>query len=510
MSNELKRQWSSDDTLYARVRNDSGQVWNTSGTPAFEAWDDANITDYDIAMTDKEGHFHIGTFPSAITAGWYWIQYCIQAGSTPAVTDETDGEPELFVWSGTTKTTLYQAEPGDYAVTLTIRDTDGSALSGVEVWLNTASDRSSAVAGVLTTGDTGVVTFNLDYVKYYIFCHKAGYTFVDADMTPASGSVTFTKDIGTASTTGGSNYSDSFLTRGIAATRQAVDEPAINAKYSDSDIITQMESAYAIILAEVNRNTTTPVVARTTVTVVSGTTSYVLPSVVGSVYAIYQLDSTSGVKVFYDSFGRFNPLGQSLWLEGNVLHLQAANYITAGTELTVEYVPSGTARLHNGVSSNINTDGDEVTLSATPNKGSLDTHDDAYNGCVLRILRATGSGATGDYLQERHISAYDHTTRVATLDVALSPIPVAGSGGYIIYEIAPTIHKGMDTVLALYAAYAILSIEGNRKRADSILSMYRNQMRNLRLNSYYSFLQTSTKMRADSYDNRRYRRIGRQ
>ena len=53
MANEIKFGYPKGSNLYARVFNDSGQVWNTSGTPAFENWADGNVTDYDIALTDK-------------------------------------------------------------------------------------------------------------------------------------------------------------------------------------------------------------------------------------------------------------------------------------------------------------------------------------------------------------------------------------------------------------------------------------------------------------------------
>jgi hypothetical protein len=94
------------------------------------------------------------------------------------------------------------AGPGDYAVTLTIRTTGGSAVPGVRVWLNTSNDRTGNVAGTKVTNGSGQVTFNLEYTTYYMFCHLAGYTFASASFTAASGSVAFTKDIATATSAG--------------------------------------------------------------------------------------------------------------------------------------------------------------------------------------------------------------------------------------------------------------------------------------------------------------------
>jgi hypothetical protein len=92
------------------------------------------------------------------------------------------------------------------------------------------------------------------------------------------------------------------------------------------------------------------------------------------------------------------------------------------------------------------------------------------------------------------------------LDVVLSPIPTSDDG-YIYYEIAPAIHKGIDTVVALYTAYRIMTIEGNQKRAKGILDAYRDAIRWVRLTEYYSNMPEAPRMPGDNFDNRRYRRL---
>lgn len=393
---------------------------------------------------------------------------------------------------------------GDYAVTITIRTTGGTPVSGVSVWVNTSNSRSGSIAGTKITDSNGQVTFYLEYTTYYIFCHLAGYTFASAYFTAAAGSVSFTKGIASAVSTGSSSYYDeSFLSRAIDDARDAVDEPNVSAKYSDAKLIRMLEKAYIIAINEKNRNTKTPIVAKETITVANGTTKYVMPYVMGSLLGVYNL-SESGCKIFYDGRSRYNPFGQKIWLEGNTLNIQSTGLLGIGLALTAEWIPIGTARLHNGVCT-LNAAGDEVTFGATPNAGTLDTHHEAYAGSVFRVLGVSGSTITGNYIQERNITAYDETERKATLDVALNPIPTTDDG-YIYYEIAPAIHKGMDTVVALYAAWKIMSVEGNKKRADSILAAYRNELRNVRLTAYYSNMPEAPRLRGDNFDQRRYRR----
>lgn len=393
---------------------------------------------------------------------------------------------------------------GDYQVTLTIRTTGGTPVSGISVWVNSSNSRSGSVAGTKVTDTNGQVVFNLEYTTYYIFCNLSGYTFASASFTSAAGSVAFTKDIATATSAGSSAfYTDSFLSRAIVDTREATDEPSMAAKYSDARIIEHLEKAYILVLNEKNRNSRTPAVAKINKIIASGTTTYVLPHTVGSVHGIYKADSSGG-KVFYDSRSKFNPYGRGIWIENQTLHMQTTEMYGIGTEITIEYVPSGIARLHNGTCS-LNADGTIVTFGTTPNAGVLDTHHEAYAGSIFRCLGADGTVATGNYLQERVITAYDETTREATLDSPLSPIPTTDDGN-IYYEIAPAISKGMDTVVALYAAYRIVATEGNAKRASSILKTYRNALRNVRLTAYYSYLPDAPIDRSDSNNNRRYLR----
>ena len=85
-ANEISLAYAVGNNLYFRVFDPTGQVWNTSGTPAFEAWADGNVTDYDIALTGTGGSFYLGTFP-ALDDGTYSVVSYLRAGGAPAVSD---------------------------------------------------------------------------------------------------------------------------------------------------------------------------------------------------------------------------------------------------------------------------------------------------------------------------------------------------------------------------------------------------------------------------------------
>lgn len=85
-ANEVSLAYAVGSNLYFRVFDSTGKVWNTSGTPAFETWDDDNVTDYDIALTGTGGSFYQGTFPD-LDDGTYSVVSYLRAGGTPAVSD---------------------------------------------------------------------------------------------------------------------------------------------------------------------------------------------------------------------------------------------------------------------------------------------------------------------------------------------------------------------------------------------------------------------------------------
>jgi hypothetical protein len=466
-----------------------------------------NTSEYNI-MAFSEVHayeVHTGAISSGSFAAGAIDAAAIATDAFDADALATDAVNEIAVAVGGA------AGSGAYATTLTIRTTGGTPLAGVGVWVNTANDMSGAVAGTSYTNSSGEVTFNLDYATHYVFCDHAGYNFAAANFTSSAGNVAFTHDIGTATSAGSSSvYDNSFLTRSLATVREMVDEPSINKKYTDARIITQLEKSYVHILGEVNRNSRTPAVGVYEITVNNNSSTeqaFALPHNAGMILAVY-IEGELGNRIHEGSMGRHNLLGRGVWIDGSTLKVQAHSVFSAtgsnaGTQtLKVEHVPIGVAKLHNG-SLTLDADGDAATFAASPNVGALDTHPKAYMGCTLRILEVDGTTVTGNVMQERTITDYNPVTRVADLDVALSPIPTTDDGS-IYYEIAPTIHKGLDEIVATYTAYVIALNEGNHKRAAGLLKRYQTEIRTVRLTAYYTRVDEATKQRSDSYDSRRY------
>lgn len=92
---------STPTTAYFVICNSVGEFWNTA-LVAFEAYNAANWTSYDVALTRSGSSIHyFGDFPTSIAIGTYSLTAYEQAGASPAITDSLLGTDTAYYWSGT-------------------------------------------------------------------------------------------------------------------------------------------------------------------------------------------------------------------------------------------------------------------------------------------------------------------------------------------------------------------------------------------------------------------------
>ena len=105
MANEIQVNYASGNSLYAVVRNTTGDVWYVVGE-VFEVWGTGGRTadDYNISLTDKSGSRYVGSFDANVPAGRYYVQVFLQAGANPADGD-TFVAGEEIIWSGSGRVT---------------------------------------------------------------------------------------------------------------------------------------------------------------------------------------------------------------------------------------------------------------------------------------------------------------------------------------------------------------------------------------------------------------------
>ena len=150
MASEIQVSFETGKTIYSLVRNAVGQIWNGS---AFEAYQTANYTTYDISMSEQgsASGFYVGNFPAAI-AGVYDIVAKQQLGGGPAETDPTIAIGQLQ-WSGTVTLPLSNlATSGFMSQFLPTRITKGNAISGFPFKMVSAADHITPLTSGVISG----------------------------------------------------------------------------------------------------------------------------------------------------------------------------------------------------------------------------------------------------------------------------------------------------------------------------------------------------------------------
>lgn len=152
MAGEIQAQYSvSGITAYAMIRNRVGQIWNTAGS-AFEAYNAANIADYDISLTEQgSSGMYVGNFPTAISAGIYSIVAKRQIGGSPAESDPSFANGDLQ-WNGTVTLPLSDlATSGQLGQATPLRIARGTGVPNFPFKMVSAADHVTPfVSGVIS------------------------------------------------------------------------------------------------------------------------------------------------------------------------------------------------------------------------------------------------------------------------------------------------------------------------------------------------------------------------
>ncbi len=107
MANEIWHNFPSGDSLdaYVFAKTDDTVFDENDGGDTFETWEDGNVANYDIPMTDQGGDYYSVDFPLVITTpGAYRVAIVRRLGGTAAVGDLRIAQGEID-WSGTSEIT---------------------------------------------------------------------------------------------------------------------------------------------------------------------------------------------------------------------------------------------------------------------------------------------------------------------------------------------------------------------------------------------------------------------
>lgn len=186
--------------LYAMVRNQDRQAWNT-GIVAFQNWNPSSWTDYALAMTeDTSSGFYSVAVPPAIGAQRLTLLVYQRAGGTPAVGDEPFGN-STGLWDGSKWESGWSTQVRSLTTMAGVPGVDVAAINGdtaaaVKLAISAGTMISgTAIAGTLSvsqmTTDLTLTTNNILFGRSLIFVGGA----LDGQSAAISAYVGSTKKI---------------------------------------------------------------------------------------------------------------------------------------------------------------------------------------------------------------------------------------------------------------------------------------------------------------------------
>lgn len=253
--------------------------------------------------------------------------------------------------------------------------------------------------------------------------------------------------------------------------RHWTDEPATNAKFTDAKLYDLVRSSYARLFPDIMANDEGSFVVRHDITLVDNQQVYVLPPNVGTILRLAQYDADTDIptwELLPDTL--LNPTGYGFTIEGNTIRL-LQRQAWDGEVLRLLYIPNGESKPHTGVTNSGGSTVNAIELATSPTAGTLDLRPNAYAGCFVRL-----TGGTSCPYEERYITAYDNSTRLATVSPAFTVAPVSMN-----YDIIPSAGVLLEDVLSVAVARRILAIDGHTERKQLMDGDYREACRALRL-----------------------------
>jgi len=470
---------------------------------AYLMTNDGNTSDYDDSLMSLEASAKDRVlFRGTSTASSTTTKVFVQAGDPPTGGVDNDyNDTIIAVWDGTDKATarvnirvvddyddsdpsftvspalgftptstdiveVYRADTG----ALTLLSTIAAGFAGTSPNRLIDHLRSIMSKGAVTPATVGTYNPATDSLEYQAEQQALGLGAGFATGTDSLKEIRDAIDTLVApSVVGSSALSGSgFLSDCVSLIRKAVDEPSTTPKYTDGDIIELLQVAIDQVITDIHVNTDHPIMVRHTITLVDGVQDYILPPQVGELLRVAKIQTATGLAEYEVWPGSYHDPGNHGWkIEGNILRILRDWNSTDALELL--YIPNSEPLLHKGTSEAETST--TIKLMAIPTDGTLGTRPNEYVGMVLRIL-----SSTENIKEERVITSYDVTTRVATVNKAWDTTPT----GTVVYEIVPTFGRMFKHVCSLRAAIDLLSQEGNAQRMGTLERNYVIKMSALR------------------------------
>ena len=248
---------------------------------------------------------------------------------------------------------------------------------------------------------------------------------------------------------------NSFIYTVIERIRGYLDDPDLDAKYSDDFLIRHIIMPSMVnVNSRINNSMTNPVVSRLRISLVDDQQYYQLPPTVGEVWNVCEYDTDTGeITRDYKPRNHYSANGPSWRLEGN--QLSVLPLPDEAKDIDVMYTHNGDLLLHYGTSTTSNgalaSDLVTFTLDSSPTIGAIDKRPNAYAGAVLRIL-------SGNVVEERVIDSSSSSKESSAIELTVrTAFDYHTPGEDITYEIAPAGFQPMYEAISASGALKLAS-----------------------------------------------------
>lgn len=287
--------------------------------------------------------------------------------------------------------------------------------------------------------------------------------------------------------------SGSLLKTAIERIRGFLDDPDLEAKYSDDYIVRHIISpAFASVLSRINNSASNPVIQKISFPLYAKQQDYQLPPAVGEVLRLCISDEAGRVLQEALPRGFWNLRGPNWQIQGNIISF--IPYPPEGyANMELWYIPSGDYKpfyCSSGTGATLNAAKDTVTISLAAlsvSAGEVDRRPSAYVGQMLRLLPVAPTTGT---IEERVITGWQYVGYGGsnwTLTVR-KPFTNAIAGTLPAFEIAP---EGSENLYEAVAAGGALKMASYRKISGEHFGMiqaaYRDAMKTVM--DHYSNMQ---------------------
>tara|TARA_R100000458_G_scaffold16324_1_gene13978 strand:+ start:659 stop:3352 length:2694 start_codon:yes stop_codon:yes gene_type:complete len=230
----------------------------------------------------------------------------------------------------------------------------------------------------------------------------------------------------------------SLLMTTLERIRTFLDEPSLDAKYSNDFLVRQViEPEMVNVITALNTAREEPVLCKFHLDGIADNSEYVeLPPNVGSIIRIAKLDANNEIETDIPKRDENDPRGAGWFVDGRELHFRPewdttsynANHSPSGYH--VWYIPSGDFNPHYSAAGGQLSGLNSLTLDSTPDVGGVDMRQSAYIGGILRVW-----GDSNTVVQERVITSYNADDKTVGFRSDFTA-PIA-NGSTIRYEIVP-------------------------------------------------------------------------